>query len=243
VTDTPPDIERTYREMLLDRSRGDRLKMGCSMFATARAFVVASELRKNPTVTPGALRRALFLRLYGDEFDETGRASIAARLEADAPESSRSPLRVAVDWDMLEVALTSNSDEMRSYLDVRTGEVPLLPIDHIDEELSEDDIETDLAAGHLVPIEPLGSDVEFGWMVEFTASETNRELQARLDAALGGRRPFRRFKDVLNGAGRARENWFAFRDGRVRRCAQEWLAEHDIEPTTVPPPVRPPGGQ
>jgi hypothetical protein len=55
--------------MLIQRNGKERLKMGCSMHAAAQALVRASVLEKDPTVLPVALRRALFLRFYGHEFD------------------------------------------------------------------------------------------------------------------------------------------------------------------------------
>ena len=42
MTDTPAGVEARYRRMLLARSGEDRLRMGFSMYSTARAFVVAS---------------------------------------------------------------------------------------------------------------------------------------------------------------------------------------------------------
>jgi hypothetical protein len=62
VNDTPPDIERQYREMLLQRSGEERLKMGCSMHATAQALVRASMFEAQPATTSVELRQALFLR-------------------------------------------------------------------------------------------------------------------------------------------------------------------------------------
>jgi hypothetical protein len=70
--------------MLLERSGEERLKMAGSMYATARALVVASILEADPTASPAALRQALFLRFYGHEFDEPTRARILSRLRADA---------------------------------------------------------------------------------------------------------------------------------------------------------------
>ena len=51
--------------MLFKRSGEERLKMGCSMHATARALVIASIPEKDEV----AVNRALLLRFYGDEFD------------------------------------------------------------------------------------------------------------------------------------------------------------------------------
>jgi hypothetical protein len=81
MNDTPPEIERKYLEMLMERSGEERLKMGCSMHATAQALVRASVLEKNPQASPAALRRALFLRFYGHEFDAETREKILLLLE------------------------------------------------------------------------------------------------------------------------------------------------------------------
>lgn len=80
LTDTPPAMEARYREMLLARSGEERLKMAGSMYATARALVIASILEKDPSATPPRLREALFLRFYGHEFDAASRERILARL-------------------------------------------------------------------------------------------------------------------------------------------------------------------
>lgn len=44
IGDTLPEVARRYRELLLRRSGEERLKMGCSMHATAKALVRASIL-------------------------------------------------------------------------------------------------------------------------------------------------------------------------------------------------------
>jgi hypothetical protein len=81
VTDTPPDVARRQRDLLLQRSGEERLKMGCSMHAAARRLVLASILEREPDASPGARRRALFLRFYGHEFDGATRARIMAALD------------------------------------------------------------------------------------------------------------------------------------------------------------------
>ncbi len=104
---------------------------------------------------------------------------------------------------------------------------------------SEEEIDDDLAAGHLIHVEPLGSSVEYGWMAEFTGTVRDAHLRDLLEVALDGRGAFRRFKDVLLDHRAEREAWFAFRDGHVRAAAREWLAENGIDPTTAPPRRRP----
>jgi hypothetical protein len=83
VNDTPPAIARQYREMLLQRSGEERLKMGCSMHATAQALVRASVLEARPTTTSLELRQALFLRFYGSDFDRERTAKILAALSRE----------------------------------------------------------------------------------------------------------------------------------------------------------------
>ena len=150
--------------------------------------------------------------------------------------------KVPVNWDDLEMALTTNPIEFTCYLDVRNGEVQMVPGGQLDEDdawPSEEEIDAGLAAGHLIHVEPLGSSVEYGWMADFAGTVRNAHLRDLLDVALAGRGAFRRFKDVLLEYPAERDAWFAFRDGHVRASAGEWMAENGIDPTTAPPRRRP----
>jgi len=88
MNDTPPEIEQMFVAMLMERSGEERLKMGCSMHATARALVRASVLEKDPLASSAALRQALFLRFYGHEFDSETREKILLALEGIGRQSS-----------------------------------------------------------------------------------------------------------------------------------------------------------
>src|SRR2546428_11390915 len=90
MNDTSREMARKYREMLLQRSGAERLKMGCSMFATARALVVASVREKEPAASPAKVRERLFLRLYGTDFAADERERIAAWLGRDEEERAAS---------------------------------------------------------------------------------------------------------------------------------------------------------
>jgi hypothetical protein len=72
---------RRYHALLLAQSAADRLKMGCSMSATARALTRAAVLADAPGASAAVVRRALFLRFYADELPATDRARILARLQ------------------------------------------------------------------------------------------------------------------------------------------------------------------
>ena len=200
MTDTLPDVMRRYRAMFLARSPEERLKMGCSMGATARALVRASVLARDPHASPAAVRRALFLRFYGHEFETAERERILAWLGRDEPPPAGSPRRAPVNWNDLEMALTANLAEWTCYFDLSTGEVHKVPVDRLgddDDWPSADEIDAGLDAGHLIHIEPLESSVEYGWMAEFAATVGDARLRDRLEVALDGRGAFRRFKNVL----------------------------------------------
>jgi len=86
MNDTPPEMDTRYRTTLMQRSGEERLVMGCAMRETARTLVEASIREQNPHVTPEAVRKGLFLRFYGHEFDTESRERILAAIEsADQP--------------------------------------------------------------------------------------------------------------------------------------------------------------
>jgi hypothetical protein len=82
MNDTSPEMDARYRNMLMQRSGEERLKMGCAMFETARALVEASIREQDPQATPEAVRKGLFLRFYGHEFDAASREKILAAIES-----------------------------------------------------------------------------------------------------------------------------------------------------------------
>lgn len=80
-----------------------------------------------------------------------------------------------------------------------------------------------------ISIPQVDSDEAYGDMEEFILTVTDERLQARLWQAIDGRRPFRRFKDVLADYPRERERWFDFEDDRIRERVIEWLENEGIE--------------
>jgi hypothetical protein len=67
-------------ELLRARTPEERMLMGASMFDTARAMAVAGIRDAHPEYGEGELRRALFLRLYGQDFEPAVRDRIADRI-------------------------------------------------------------------------------------------------------------------------------------------------------------------
>lgn len=94
MRDTRPEIEQRHRAMLLSRCSEERLKMGCSMHATARSLVRASVLARNPQASPSDLRRALFKRFHAYEFGLEDRVRIIAWLDREPAGAPAEPRRV-----------------------------------------------------------------------------------------------------------------------------------------------------
>ncbi|MCD4706256.1 MAG: hypothetical protein K8S62_00785 [Candidatus Sabulitectum sp.] len=77
MLDTNPLMAAKTREMMMEKSREERLVIGCSMFSFARTIVLASILRKNSNISPGDLKRELFLRFYGNDMNKDALNRIA----------------------------------------------------------------------------------------------------------------------------------------------------------------------
>jgi predicted ABC-class ATPase len=82
MKDTSPEMDARYRDMLMQRSGEERLMMGCAMRETARALAEASILEQDLQATPEAVRKGLFLRFYGHEFNAESREKILAAIES-----------------------------------------------------------------------------------------------------------------------------------------------------------------
>lgn len=136
--------------------------------------------------------------------------------------------RVQASWSDLEFAFTWRPEEGGHYLDLDSGDVVMVTATE-DDELGKEEIDACVQEGRFLWIEPVESDVQFRWMEEFVETVEDDTLRGRLTEALGGRGPFRRFKDVLVEAPAARERWFLFQGDRVREAIRVWLEENAVE--------------
>jgi hypothetical protein len=84
MNDTSTEMDQRYRAMLMQRTGEERLIMGCAMRDTARAIVEASLRERDPQATVETIRKGLFPRFYGHEFDSETRAAILAAIESAA---------------------------------------------------------------------------------------------------------------------------------------------------------------
>ncbi len=68
ISDTHESIEFRFHRMMMELAPEKRLKMGCSMFDTAKEIVRSSILEHNPNISARELKKAIFLRFYGQDF-------------------------------------------------------------------------------------------------------------------------------------------------------------------------------
>jgi hypothetical protein len=82
MDDTTPEIAAKVREMIRAKSPTERLQMGWSMYLTSKYLVTQGILAQKPDLSPTELKKELFLRFYGNDFDEKTCTKILAHLEA-----------------------------------------------------------------------------------------------------------------------------------------------------------------
>ena len=80
MTDTPPYIEQKVREMFLQKTGEERLKMGCSMHDLSKQLVINSLQNQGLNLSAGRLRCEIFLKFYGSEFNPEQRGKIMKHL-------------------------------------------------------------------------------------------------------------------------------------------------------------------
>lgn len=68
-------------------------------------------------------------------------------------------------------------------------------------------------------------------MEGFVRTVKIHDIQATLERALSGRKPFRSFTDELLRFPDIREQWFAYHAERMKEIARDWLEENDMNLT------------
>ncbi len=76
MIDTHESIQLRFQHMMMERTPIERLQMGSSMFDTVRQIVRSSILNENPQSSSQELKKEIFLRFYGQEFNGLQRKNI-----------------------------------------------------------------------------------------------------------------------------------------------------------------------
>jgi hypothetical protein len=145
----------------------------------------------------------------------------------------RGPVRLELDWDALEIAVERNAPDTDSFLDLTTGKVVTIVAG--DPEAAHNRQRVTEHIKSFLRVEPASSREQYRWMEKFVGSVSEEPLRERLIISIDGKGAFRRFKDVLLAYPAERERWFSYRAELLHWHIQNWLAEHDIEPTNAPP--------
>jgi hypothetical protein len=198
-------------------------------------------------VTGAARRAGEYIAALRDR-DLDGDEDLAIELEAMLGRGPVPALRdLPIDLDDLSLALEGDPLLTGGRIDLRTGDVrqigPLYESDFLDEigePDSADEAEgADEADDRWLRFDSLGSRPGFHDMAEFLETVADERLAARLDRALGGRGPFRRFKDELADEPDELARFHRFTDDRRRGRARRWLAESGLRPTVPTEPTSP----
>ena len=80
MKDTSPKVEEKWTRLLMEKTPEQRVKMGCSMYDTAKRIVISSILEETPQISSFELRRELFLRFYGNDFNSDQQKKIISWL-------------------------------------------------------------------------------------------------------------------------------------------------------------------
>ncbi len=80
MDDTSAEISAKIYEMLASKSPLERLQMGCSMIDTSKHLITCGILKDHPHISKKNLRREIFLRFYGSDFDPDEREKIIKHL-------------------------------------------------------------------------------------------------------------------------------------------------------------------
>ena len=81
MNDTLPEIEIIFKKMIMSKSHEERLMMGCSMFDSAKKIVKSSITAKHPDLSNREMKKKVFLRFYGSEFNAFQKEKILSYLE------------------------------------------------------------------------------------------------------------------------------------------------------------------
>lgn len=146
------------------------------------------------------------------------------------------PRRVDIDWQQLEDVFTLQPIGAQAFLDLQTGKAISWSdetMDTVELEGLVDEIDGD--PDRYVEIGVPESHEKFEWMEDFLGTVDPGPLRDALANALRMRKPFRSFREVLDGAPAVLERWSAYELDRHRQAMLDWVNDEELEPVTPPP--------
>ena len=83
MDETPKKIKKLYHNMLMSKTPSDRLGMASRMFDSAKSLCLAGILKERQGLDQSQVRKALFLRIYGNDFSDSQKALILEKIFND----------------------------------------------------------------------------------------------------------------------------------------------------------------
>jgi len=80
MMDTHDSVKKRFYEMMMSRSSVERLRMGCSMFDSAKEIVRSSIMCHDPQSSSSEIKKKIFLRLYEKDFNPDQKKRIVGTL-------------------------------------------------------------------------------------------------------------------------------------------------------------------
>ena len=80
MDDTSPGMLAKIQELMGQKSPEERLVMSCSMHDFSKQLVIDSILKEKPRLSAAFVRKELFLRYYGNEFDAAHQKKILKQI-------------------------------------------------------------------------------------------------------------------------------------------------------------------
>lgn len=124
-------------------------------------------------------------------------------------------------------AYMDNFFDHQYFLNLHDGTIVLLNDAFEDDDELHNEIEENFGVTYL-RIPQIESGLAYRDMQDFSYRVSSTLLQFKLQQALSGPRPFRRFKDVLLDFPQERDQWFQFEYERNLERVREWLRDENI---------------
>jgi len=81
--DTHPDVAVRFRNLMMSKTGQQRLRMGCSMYDTAKEIVRSAIYNSRPEITDEEMKKEIFLRFYGKEFSRADKEQFLSALMSE----------------------------------------------------------------------------------------------------------------------------------------------------------------
>ena len=147
--------------------------------------------------------------------------------------------RLEIDIDDLHPAFISQSDEATWILNLQTGKVSLYFDGMLDGMLDGKDVDEDFGIDESLDpdvyrvIQGISSSEGYEIMEEFIDQLPQSRAKQVLSDAIAQKKPFRRFKDALEGLGSVRDQWFKFEKQCQYREIKRWAEEEELDVVLV----------